>query len=144
VASSAWCPARSGSCRRGASGPYDCGTWGGGTARLAATQDGTTATITLTSSVTAPIAIGADTLSADLLLTLNGGSTQTHCTGTANPAMAAGDPLEVGPLTGAVASGDSLDSYLATGDAYSLQIVYLGIAVTCQATTVQDPGPFVF
>ncbi|MDX6310932.1 MAG: hypothetical protein QOF44_396, partial [Streptomyces sp.] len=40
--------------------------------------------------------------------------------------------------------GDSLDSYLATGDAYSLQIVYLGIAVTCRATTVQDPGPFVF
>jgi hypothetical protein len=127
-----------------ASATYDCGTWGGGTAQLAATQDGTTATITLTSSVTAPIAIGADTLSADLLLTLNGGSTQTHFTGTANPAMAAGDPIEVGPLTGTVASGDSLDSYLATGDAYSLQIVYLGIAVTCQATTVQDPGPFVF
>jgi hypothetical protein len=83
-------------------------------------------------------------LSADLLLTLNGGDTQTTFSGTSNPAMAAGDPVTVGPLSGTVASGDSLDSYLATGDAYSLRIVYLGIPVTCQATTVQDPGPFVF
>lgn len=127
-----------------ASADYDCGSWGGGAATLTATQDGTAATITLTSSVTAPIPIGAGTLTADLLLTLNGGATQTHFKGTANPAMAVGDPITVGPLTGTVASGDSLDSYLATGDAYSLQIVYFGIPVNCQATTVQTPGPFVF
>lgn len=123
---------------------YNCGTWGSGAATLTATQSGTTATITLKSSVTSPIAIGANTLSADLLLTLNGGSTQTHFTGTSNPAIPANGAVTVGPLTGTVASGNSLDSYLATGSAYSLKIIYLGVPVTCKATTAQTPGPFVF
>jgi hypothetical protein len=127
-----------------ASATYDCGIWGGGTATLTATQDGDTATITLSTALTAPIAIGENTLASDLALTLNGGDTQTHFTGTVNPAMAAGSAITVGPLTGTVASGDSLDSYLATGDAYSLSVLYLGVTVTCQATTAQDPGPFVF
>lgn len=67
----------------------------------------------------------------------NGGT--TTFTGTENPAIAAGDPVTVGPLNGTVASGDSLESY-----GGSLQIVVFGITVTCTATGPQSPGPFVF
>jgi hypothetical protein len=123
---------------------YDCGIWGGGSATLTATEVGSVATIKLSTALTAPIAISANSLTSDLALTLNGGSTQTHFTGTVNPAMAAGAAITVGPLTGTVASGDSLDSYLATGSAYSLSVLYLGVTVTCKATTAQVPGPFVF
>ena len=129
-----------------ATATYNCGIWGNGSATLVATEstDSTSATITLSTAITSPIAIGANTLSADLALTLNGGATQVHFTGSSNPAIAAGGAVTVGPLTGTVASGESLDSYITTGSAYSLSVLYLGVTVTCQATTSQSPGPFVF
>ncbi len=116
----------------------DCGTFGSGEATLAATQDGTSATITVTSAITAPIALGEDSITSTLTLVNASGGTATF-SGTENPALAAGDPVTVGPLSGTVASGDSLEAY-----GGSLQIVVLGITVTCTATGPQSPGPFVF
>ncbi|MFJ9536671.1 hypothetical protein ACIRPX_05375 [Streptomyces sp. NPDC101225] len=117
----------------------DCGFFGGGEATLTATQDGTSATITLTSSaITAPIALSQDSISSTLTMAEAGGGT-TAFTGTRNPAMAAGDPVSVGPLTGTVASGDSLDA-----NGGSLRMTVFGITITCTATGPQSPGPFVF
>ncbi|MFF4355696.1 hypothetical protein [Streptomyces sp. NPDC001604] len=116
----------------------DCGSFGGGQATLTATQDGTAATITVTSAITAPIALSQDSISSTLtLVDASGGS--TAFTGTRNPAMAAGDPVTVGPLSGTVASGDSLEAY-----GGSLQMTVFGITITCTATGPQSPGPFVF
>ncbi|MCD9872436.1 hypothetical protein [Streptomyces guryensis] len=117
----------------------DCGSFGGGAATLTATQDGTSATLTLTSSaITAPIALSADSISSTLTMVKASGGT-TAFTGTKNPAMAAGDPVTVGPLSGTVASGDSLEAY-----GGSLQMTVFGITITCTATAAQSPGPFVF
>lgn|GEM_PF-1826946 len=117
----------------------DCGAFGSGSATLTATQDGTAATITVTSAVTAPIALSADSISSTLTLVNNTtGSTSTF-SGNKNPAIAAGDPVTVGPLNGTVASGDSLEAYGGT-----LQLTVFGITVTCTATGPQSPGPFVF
>jgi hypothetical protein len=117
----------------------DCGTFGGGEATLTATQDGTAATVTVKSSaITAPIALGADSISSTLTFMKAGGGTTTF-TGTENPAMAAGDPVTVGPLAGTVASGDSLEA-----GGGSLRMTVLGITITCTATGPQSPGPFVF
>lgn len=117
----------------------DCGSFGGGEASLTATQSGTSATITLKSSaVTAPIALGADSISSTLKLAKAGGGT-VEFTGKVNPAMAAGDPVQVGPLPGTVASGDSLEAF-----GGSLEMSVLGITITCTATGPQSPGPFVF
>ncbi|GAB2875004.1 hypothetical protein [Streptomyces mayteni] len=116
----------------------DCGSYGSGEARLVATQDGTSATITLSSSaVTAPIAIPAGSVDSTLTLTKNGGDTATF-TGSDNPAMAAGDDVTTGPLSGTVAAGDVLE-------AVSLEFTVFGfITVNCTATSPQSPGPFVF
>ena len=117
----------------------DCGSFGGGEATLTATQDGTAATITVTSSaITAPIALSQDSISSTLTMVRASGGT-TAFTGTKNPAMAAGDPVTVGPLSGTVASGDSLEAYGGT-----LQMTVFGITITCTATGAQSPGPFVF
>ncbi|MGW3118917.1 hypothetical protein ACWDBW_17540 [Streptomyces sp. NPDC001107] len=116
----------------------DCGSFGGGEATLTATQDGTAATITVTSAITAPIALSQDSISSTLTLVKASGGT-TAFTGTKNPAMAAGDPVTVGPLSGTVASGDSLEAY-----GGSLQMTVFGITITCTATGAQSPGPFVF
>ncbi|MFI9171152.1 hypothetical protein [Streptomyces lincolnensis] len=116
----------------------DCGTFGSGAATLTATQDGTAATVTVTSSITAPIALGEDSITSTLTLVDAAGGT-TAFTGTKNPALAMGDAVTVGPLNGTVASGDSLEAF-----GGSLQIVVLGITVTCTATGPQSPGPFVF
>ncbi|WP_406321709.1 hypothetical protein [Streptomyces sp. NBC_00519] len=117
----------------------DCGSFGGGDATLTATQDGTSATLALTSSaITAPIALSADSISSTLTLVNASGGT-TAFSGTKNPAMAAGDPVTVGPLNGTVASGDSLEAY-----GGSLQMTVFGITITCTATGPQSPGPFVF
>lgn len=116
----------------------DCGSFGGGQATLTATQDGTAATITVTSAITAPIALSQDSISSTLTLVGASGGT-TAFTGTKNPAMAAGDPVTVGPLSGTVASGDSLEAY-----GGSLQMTVFGITITCTATGPQSPGPFVF
>ncbi|MGW0986674.1 hypothetical protein ACWD46_10640 [Streptomyces sp. NPDC002486] len=117
----------------------DCGGFGSGEATLTATQDGTAATLTLTSSgITAPIALGEDSITSTLTLVKSGGGT-VDFTGTENPAMAAGAPVEVGPLSGTVASGDSLEAF-----GGSLRMTVFGITITCTATGPQSPGPFVF
>ncbi|MEU9626845.1 hypothetical protein [Streptomyces luteogriseus] len=117
----------------------DCGTFGSGEATLTATQDGTAATLTVKSSaITAPIALGEDSISSTLTLVKSGGGT-VDFSGTENPAMAAGAPVEVGPLSGTVASGDSLEAF-----GGSLRMTVFGITITCTATGPQSPGPFVF
>ncbi|MEV0633735.1 hypothetical protein AB0I77_01900 [Streptomyces sp. NPDC050619] len=117
----------------------DCGTFGGGAATLTATQDGTAATITLTSSaITAPLALAQDSIASTLTLAKAGGGS-TAFSGTKNPAMAAGDPVTVGPLDGTVASGDSLEAF-----GGSLRMTVFGITITCTASAPQSPGPFVF
>lgn len=117
----------------------DCGAFGSGQATLTATQDGTAATITVTSAVTAPIALSQDSISSTLTLVNNTTGATSTFSGTKNPAIAAGDPVTVGPLDGTVASGDSLEAY-----GGSLQLVVFGITVTCTPTGTQSPGPFVF
>ncbi|MFG2196740.1 hypothetical protein [Streptomyces sp. NPDC048639] len=116
---------------------FDCGSFGSGEATLTATQDGTAATITVsTDAITAPIPISANSVESTLTLTTNGSGTTTF-TGNANPAIPAGSAVSTGPLNGTVAAGDSLE-------ATSLTVVVFGITATCNATTPQNPGPFVF
>ncbi|WP_326686254.1 MULTISPECIES: hypothetical protein [unclassified Streptomyces] len=116
---------------------FDCGTWGSGEATLDATQDGTAATITVTTdAITSPIDVAAGSVSSTLTLSKNETGT-TQFTGSANPALPAGSPVSTGPLDGTVASGDALE-------AQSLTITVLGVTVTCDATSPQTPGPFVF
>ncbi|MER5770114.1 hypothetical protein [Streptomyces sp. NPDC001985] len=119
---------------------YDCGSWGGGTATLSATQSGTSATITINSAVTTPIAVGANQINATLTLAKRGGGT-VKFTGKRNPALPANSAVTIGPLNGTVASGNVLDSYFA-GTALSMTI--FGVPVNCDALTSQTPGPFVF
>ncbi|MGI5370084.1 hypothetical protein C9J60_08640 [Streptomyces sp. A244] len=117
----------------------DCGAFGSGEATLTATQDGTAATLTVKSSaITAPIGLGEDSISSTLTLVKSDGGT-VDFTGTENPAMAAGAPVEVGPLSGTVASGDSLEAF-----GGSLKMTVFGITITCTASGPQSPGPFVF
>ncbi|WP_181787616.1 hypothetical protein [Streptomyces phytophilus] len=116
---------------------FDCGSFGSGEATLEATQDGTAATITITTdAITAPIPIGANSASSTLTLTKNGTDT-VEFSGNSNPAIPVGAPANTGPLAGTVASGDSLE-------ATSLTVSVLGITADCSATTPQNPGPFVF
>jgi hypothetical protein len=116
---------------------FDCGSFGSGTATLTATQDGTAATISVsTSAITSPIAISANSVKSTLTLTKNGSDTATF-TGNANPAIPAGGAVSTGPLDGTVATGDSLE-------AKSLEVVVFGITANCTATSAQSPGPFVF
>ncbi|MFE7763008.1 hypothetical protein [Streptomyces sp. NPDC057438] len=116
-----------------------CTIGGSGVATLTATQDGTSATVTVTSEeITAPIALAEDSIQSTLTLVNASGGTVAF-TGTENPALAAGDGVEVGPLTGTVAPGDSLDAF-----GGSLQMVIFGFPVTCTAGAAQSPGPFVF
>ncbi|MFH8288194.1 hypothetical protein [Streptomyces sp. NPDC018059] len=116
---------------------FDCGSFGSGTATLTAAQNGTSATIEVsTSAITAPIDVAAGSVDSTLTLTKNGSGT-TAFTGNSNPAIPAGSAVSTGPLTGTVAAGDSLAGK-------SLQIVVFGITVTCEATSAQSPGPFVF
>lgn len=116
---------------------FNCGFYGSGTGTLTATQNGTAATISLsTSAITSPIPIGANSVASTLTLTKNGSGT-TQFSGKANPAIPAGSPVSTGPLSGTVAAGDRLE-------ATSLKVVVFGITATCQATSKQSPGPFVF
>ncbi|MGI5347954.1 hypothetical protein ACQEU8_07120 [Streptomyces sp. CA-250714] len=116
---------------------FDCGTWGSGEATLEATQNGTAATITVaTDAVTAPIDLAAGSVSSTLTLSKNGTDT-AEFTGSANPALPAGSPVSSGPLNGTVASGDALE-------AKSLKVTVLGVTATCNATSAQAPGAFVF
>ncbi|GAA2591418.1 hypothetical protein [Streptomyces axinellae] len=116
---------------------FDCGTWGSGEATLTATQDGTAAAITVTTdAITSPIDVAAGSVSSTLTLSKNGSGT-TQFTGNANPALPAGSPVSTGPMNGTVASGDTLEGQ-------SLKITVLGFTVTCDATSPQNPGAFVF
>jgi hypothetical protein len=116
-----------------------CGVFGGGAATLTATQSGTSATLTLTSSaITTPVAVAQDSITSTLTMARAGGGTVVF-SGTKNPAMNSGAPVSVGPLSGTVAAGDSLDAY-----GGSLQMVIFGVTVTCKASGPQSPGPFVF
>lgn len=115
----------------------DCGIYGKGLAKLEATQNGTAASITLSSSaVKSPIAIAANSLTSTLTLTKNTTGTTTF-TGKSNPAIPAQGDVTTGPLAGTVAAGDKLV-------AKSLKIQYSIITINCTAVTVQSPGPFVF
>lgn len=116
----------------------DCGSAGSGEATLTATQDGTAATITLSSSaVKAPIDVAAGSVETTLTMTKNGSDTATF-TGKSNPAMSAGDDVNSGPLDGTVAAGDVME-------AKSVKLVIFGvITVNCTATSAQTPGPFTF
>jgi hypothetical protein len=117
----------------------DCGSYGGGAATLTATQNGTSATISLSSTaVSAPIPVSADSVTSKLTMVKAGGGTVVF-SGKKNPAMSAGAPVAVGPLSGTVASGDSLEAF-----GGSLQMTVFGITITCKATGNQSPGPFVF
>ncbi|MFJ9742571.1 hypothetical protein [Streptomyces sp. NPDC101166] len=117
----------------------NCGLFGGGAATLTATQSGTAATLTLKSTaITAPIPIGANSINSTLTMANSTGPARVF-TGAVNPAMPTGAPIEVGPLSGTVASGDSLDFYRG-----SLKMVVFGITVTCTGAGPQSPGPFVF
>ncbi|NEB73656.1 hypothetical protein G3I40_00105 [Streptomyces sp. SID14478] len=116
---------------------FDCGSFGSGNATLTASQNGTAATIELsTSAITAPIDVGAGSVNSTLSLT-NHGSGAVQFTGSSNPTIPAGSAVSTGPLTGTVAAGDSLE-------ATSLTVVVFGVTATCTATTTQAPGPFVF
>ncbi|MBC9716207.1 hypothetical protein H9Y04_27080 [Streptomyces sp. TRM66268-LWL] len=121
---------------------YDCGSWGGGTAELNATQSGSGITIQVKTAITTPIAIGAGDVTTALKLTHNGTGAATF-TGSANPAIPAFGAFDSGVLTSttAFAAGDTLDSYF--GDDPSLTLTVFGTTVECFATSVQDPGPFV-
>ncbi|MEK2472565.1 MULTISPECIES: hypothetical protein [Streptomyces] len=116
---------------------FDCGSYGSGTATLTATQNGTDATISVsTSAISSPIDLGANSVASQLTMTKNGTDT-TVFSGNSNPAIPAGGAVSTGPLTGTVAPGDKLEGS-------SLQVVVLGITATCKATSPQTPGPFVF
>ncbi|MER8043071.1 hypothetical protein [Streptomyces sp. NPDC094032] len=119
---------------------YDCGSWGGGGATLTATQSGTTATITITSAVKTPVAVAKDTINSTLTLAKGSGGTRVF-TGTKNPAIPMNGSVTMGPLTGTVASGDSLNSYFG---GTALKMVIFGVTVNCDALSTQSPGPFVF
>jgi len=117
----------------------DCGGFGSGEATLTATQDGTAATVTVNSSaIKAPIALAEDSITSTITLVKASGGTVAF-SGTENPAMAAGDNVQVGPLSGTVASGDSLEAF-----GGSLKMTVFGITITCTATGKQSPGPFMF
>ncbi|WP_374225538.1 hypothetical protein [Streptomyces sp. Vc74B-19] len=86
-----------------------------------------------------PKSLGQDSPVSELTMMKADGGTVVF-KGTKNPAMSTGDALEVGPLPGTVASGDTLEAYGGT-----LKVTAFGfITITCTATGPQAPGPFVF
>ncbi|WP_228974902.1 hypothetical protein [Streptomyces sp. DH12] len=125
---------------------YDCGAYGVTDLTLEASASGGVGSVRIsTSGGLAPFDIPADSISATLRLERAAGGTAVF-SGTANDAAAAGQPVTIGPLTGAVSAGDSLDSYVpaaGSGDV-SLSLDVLGIANTCNAVGKQTPGPIVF
>ncbi|NEA61168.1 hypothetical protein [Streptomyces sp. SID12488] len=138
VAGLAFAPAATAVTPTSATITYSCGFFGGGSTTLTAVQDGTSATITVSSNISAPLPLAADSIASTLTLAKASGGT-TAFTGTKNPATATGATVTVGPLTGTVASGDSLEAGGGT-----LKMVLFGITVTCTPTGNQSPGPFVF
>ncbi|MFD9795165.1 hypothetical protein ACFWXK_29915 [Streptomyces sp. NPDC059070] len=118
---------------------YNCGFYGGGEATLTVAQNGTAATVTLTSSeITTPIGVGADTITTTLTMAKSGGGTLVF-SGKRNPAMAAGSGVTVGPLSGTVSPGLTANAHPG-----SVKMLVFGVTVTCTSTAAQAPGPFVF
>ncbi|MBZ4322459.1 hypothetical protein [Streptomyces huiliensis] len=125
---------------------YDCGPFGVTDLTIEATADNGVGSVRFsTGAGLAPADIPAGSISATLRLRKADGGVASF-SGTANAATPAGQPVVVGPLTGPVAAGDRLDSYLpaaGSGDT-SLSLNVLGTANTCTAVTAQTPGPLVF
>lgn len=116
----------------------NCGDWGSGQARLDAQQNGSAATITFSTPVVwASHSIPANMMETTLTLSNARGGTVTF-KGKANPAWTLlGQAFNSGPLTGTVAPGDVLE-------AKSLTSTVGTFRVDCTATSLQNPGPFVF
>ncbi|MFJ9560459.1 hypothetical protein ACIRQQ_10505 [Streptomyces fuscichromogenes] len=120
---------------------YHCGNLlGWVNAQLTATQTGSYATMTVQlTSVDAPIAIQGYSIASTLMLDdVNTGQPVVFM-GTVNPPLSVGDPIVLGPLSGVVDPGESLDVY-----GKELTFVMLGIRFDCQAVTPLSPGPFAF
>lgn len=67
---------------------FDCGSFGSGTATLTATQDGTAATISVsTSAIKSPIAISENSVTSTLNLTKNGSGTATFAYNPTRPSL---------------------------------------------------------
>ncbi|UUS31121.1 MULTISPECIES: hypothetical protein [Streptomyces] len=125
---------------------YDCGAYGVTDLTIEASASGGAGSVRIsTSGGLAPFDIPADSISATLRLERAAGGTVAF-SGTANDAAAAGQPVTIGPLTGAVSAGDSLDSYVPAAGAtdVSLSLNVLGIVNSCNAVGKQTPGPIVF
>ncbi|WP_406436322.1 hypothetical protein OHB00_20315 [Streptomyces sp. NBC_00631] len=122
---------------------YDCGTLGETDAKLTAAQSGTDAWITVELlGITAPLSIQPLSLTEALVLNDTGTGNPVTFTGNpANPFIAVGDPLILGPLRGTVASGESLDTLAGT---YNLTFVMYGITFHCRTLTAMYGGPFMF
>ncbi|MFF2407948.1 hypothetical protein [Streptomyces sp. NPDC058092] len=125
---------------------YDCGSYGTTDLTIHASAASGVGSVKIsTSAGLAPVDIPANSITATLRLARAAGGTVSF-SGTANDAAAAGRPVVIGALTGSVAAGDSLDSYIpaaGSGDA-SLSLNILGTANTCVAVSKQSPGPIVF
>ncbi|GFH36367.1 hypothetical protein [Streptomyces pacificus] len=124
---------------------YDCGPYGTTDLTIeASTGNGVVAVRISTSGGVAPADIPADSISATLRLERSAGGTVAF-SGTANDAAAADQPVTIGPLTGVVSAGESLDSYIpgAGSTEASLDLNVLGTANTCDAVTQQSPGPII-
>ena len=116
-----------------------CSIGGTGSATITATQTGTAATFTISSTtIKTPLAVSKDSATSTLTLVKAGGGTRVF-TGKKNPAIPANGGVTVGPLSGTVAAGDSLEAF-----GGNLKIVVFGITITCTASGPQSPGPFVF
>lgn len=125
---------------------YDCGAFGVTDLTIEAEADNGVGSLRIsTSGGLAPADIPADSITATLSLERATGGTVAF-SGTANEAAGAGEPVVIGPLTGAVSAGDSLDSYIpaAGSGEVSLSLNVLGMSNTCNAVTKQNPGPIVF
>ncbi|MFI0898476.1 hypothetical protein [Streptomyces sp. NPDC020983] len=116
----------------------NCGDWGSGQARLDARQDGTAAAVTFSTPVVwATHSFPADSMQTTLTLSDAHGAEVTF-TGQSNPAWTLlGQAYNSGPLTGTVTPGEALE-------VKSLTSTYGTFTMHCTATSLQNPGPFVF
>lgn len=89
-----------------------------------------------TPAISAPVDVAAGSVDSTLTLTNNGTGTSTF-TGNSNPAI----PAEQ-PRVHRAAERDRRRRGQPGGQV--LKVVVMGITVTCNATSAQAPGPFVF
>lgn len=116
----------------------NCGDWGSGQARLDAQQNGSAAAITFSTPVVwATHSFPANSMRTTLTLSDAHGGEVTF-TGQSNPAWTLlGQAYNSGPLTGTVTPGEALE-------VTSLTSTYGTFTMHCTATSLQNPGPFVF